>query len=105
MHIKIENKKIEIKVLTKKIDRFKSLKFVLEPIKYGIKIPNKKIINTYYFCQRVDICITDKNNKIIKKYENFKSEKIRFILKSHNIYYLPLNSSKHLNINDILIEQ
>lgn len=103
MYIKVNNKKIEIFEYTKKLDKFKSLKFVLEKIDYGIKIPKKHLISTYFFCQRVDICVTNKDNIIIKLYENIKSEKRKFIAKAYNIYYLPLNSCKHLKIGESLI--
>ena len=105
MYLKIKNKKIEIIECTSRIERFKSLKFVLEKIDYGIKISNKKIVNTYFFCQRVDICITDKDNKIIALYENLKSEKLLIKWNSYNIYYLPLNTVKYLKINDYLKEK
>ncbi len=103
MYIKVNNKKIKILERTKKLDRFKSLKFVLEKIDYGIKIPKTHLISTYFFCQRVDICITDKKDIIIKLFENVKSEKKRLMIKSYNIYYLPLNTCKYLKIGENLI--
>ena len=103
MYIKIKNKKIKILEYTKKTDRIKSLKFVLEPIDYGIKIPKKKLVNTYFFCQKVDVCITNKENIIIKMYESLKSEKRKFHWKSYNIYYLPLGTVKNMKIGDTLI--
>ncbi len=103
MHLKINNQKIEILEYNKFIDRFKSLKFVLEKINYGIKIPNKKIANTYFFCQRVDICFTDKEDKIISLFKNVKTEKRIFKFKAKNIYYLPLETCKHLKLGEKLI--
>ena len=103
MYIIVNNKKIKILEYTKLKDRFKSLKFILDKINYGIKLPKKHLINTYFFCQRVDICITDKNNTIIKLYENIKSEKKKFLFKPHNIYYLPLNTCKYLKVGETLI--
>ena len=103
MYIKVNNKKIKILERTKKLDRFKSLKFVLEKIDYGIKLPKKHLISTYFFCQRIDICITNKDNVIIKLYENIKSEKKKLFLKSINVYYLPLNTCKYLKIGETLI--
>lgn len=97
MYIKINKQKTEIKEYTKFTEKFKSLKFVLDKIDYGIKIPNKKLANTTFFCQRVDICFTDKDDKIIALYENVKTEKRIIKLKAKNIYYLPLNTVKYLN--------
>ena len=102
MILKIKNKKIEIKEYTTFKDRFKSLKFVLDPIDYGIKIPNTRWMTTYYFCQRVDICITDQDNKIIYLRPNCKSEKRRFLWQKYNVYYLPLKTCESLNIGNQL---
>ncbi len=98
MYLKIKNKKIEIKECIKFSDRFKSLKFVLEKIDYGLKFPNKKKASTYFFCQRIDICFTDKDDKILYLYENIKSEKRIIKLKAKNIYYLPLDTCKNLKV-------
>ena len=67
MFLKLKNKRIEIVELNKFNEKFKSFKFYLNKIDYGIRI-KKKHYNTYFFCQRVDICVTDKNNTIIIRY-------------------------------------
>ena len=102
MYLKIKNKKIEIKELTTFKERFKSLKFNLHTIDYGILFKNKKLASTYFFCQKVDICFTNKDNIIVDLLENVKSEKRYLRLKSHNIYYLPLNTCKNLKIGEQL---
>ena len=99
MYLKIKNKKIDIKEPDNLKDQFKSFKFYFDKIDFGIKL-KKKFINTYLFCQRVDICVTDKNNKIIKLYNNIKTEKFRFFFKAKYIYYLPLDTVKHLKLGD-----
>ena len=101
MYVKAGSKRIKIKRLNKFPDRFKSFKFVLEPIDYGILIPKKKFVNTYMFCQRVDVCLTDRDDRIVALYENLKSEKLKLKFKSYNVYYLPLNTVKHLKIDDL----
>ena len=101
MLIKLRGKKINIIEMKSIKDKIKSLKFVLEPIDYGIFFQKKKIINTYFFCQRVDICCCDMNHKIIKLFEDFPSEKIRFVKKCYYIYYLPLNTCKFYDIGEI----
>ncbi len=102
MYLKINKKKIQIKEYNKFIDRIKSLKFVLEKIDYGIKLPNKKKASTYFFCQRVDICFTDKEDNIIFLLDNVKTEKKFFKFKAKNIYYLPLDTCNHLKIGERL---
>lgn len=103
MYIKVNNKKIEIKDCVKFIDKFKSLKFVLEKIDYGIRITKKKRISTYFFFQPVDICVTDKNNNIIGIFENIPSERKTFMFKAYYIYYLPLGTVKYLEKQKQLI--
>lgn len=105
MNLQIKNKKIEVIEYNKFKDRIKSLKFVLEPIDNGIKIPNTRIINTYFFCQRIDICVTDKEDKIILLYENVKSEKLKFLWKKYNLYYLPLDTAKELKLGEKIKEK
>ena len=107
MKIKIGNKKIKVSSINGFFNRFKCMKFVFEPIKEGFRFENCKKINTYFFCQKVDIVMTDIDNKILYMYPNLKTEKK--IRKKKNVYYtyiLPLSSCDKLNIGDILkIEQ
>ena len=100
MYIKIKNKKIKLVEYTNFKERFKSLKFNFNKLDYGIKFPNKRVFNTIFFVQRVDICITDKDDTIIYLEENVKSERY-FIHKrgGRNIYVLPLGSCAKLEIN------
>ena len=102
MYIKINKKKIQIQELDTFRKRFRSLKFVFEPINYGIMIKKRMTASTYFFCQRVDILFVNKNNKIIKIARNVKTEKRIRKFKTRYIYYLPLNSTKELNIGDII---
>lgn len=102
MYLKVMDQKIKIIELTKFWDKFKSLKFVLEPIDYGIKISNKRCISTYFFCQSVDIIFTDKNDTIKYIYKDVISERNIIKIKKYNIYLLPLNIGKHFNIGDKL---
>lgn len=102
MEIKINKKKYEVKEYDNFKLRFKSLKFVFEPLDFIIKIPNKKVANTYFFVQKVDICFTDGKNRIIKLVENVKSEKLIFELSATHLYYLPLGCAKEYRVNDIL---
>ena len=102
MYLKINNKKIEIVECNSFSKKFKSFKFVLDKINYGILISNKRNINTYFFCQRVDICLTNKENIITNLYKNVKSEKLFLKLKKRNVYYLPLDTVKYLKVGDKL---
>lgn len=100
MYLQIKRKKIKIIELTKFWDRFKGLKFVLEPITYGIKFPKKKFVTTNFLCQKIDIVLTDKNDNILYMYNNMNTEKYIFPKrKVYNVYFLPLNTAKDLQIN------
>lgn len=103
MYLKTKDKNIELIEAKNIWQRFKSLKFVLEPINYGIKFPHKRFCNTNFLCQRIDIILTDKNDKILYMYENFGTEKyIHFKFKVYNTYFLPLNTVSKYKIGDTL---
>lgn len=103
MYIKINDKKIKVHTLTKFWPRLKSYRFYLEPIKDGLCYPKKRCFNTYLFCQRVDIIMTDKENKIMYIYNHIKSEKIIFYKrKVYYTYILPVNTTKKLRIGETL---
>ena len=99
MYIKVKNKKLKLVEFTTFKDRFKSLKFNFNKLDYAIKFPKKRILNTIFFVQKVDIMITDKDDKIISLKENVASE--RYFIHKHkgrNIYILPLGTVENLII-------
>ncbi len=102
MNLKINKKTYEVQELTTFKERFKSLKFIFGQLDYIVKIPNKKVANTYFFVQRVDICFTDSKNRIISLYENVRTEKLIFEFSATNLYYLPLGCAKEYKVGDIL---
>lgn len=103
MYIKIKNKKIDLIEANTFWERFKGLKFVLGPLKYGIRFPNKKSSNTYFLFERVDVILTDKDEKILYILENVGTEKHIWRKKNvYNTYFLPVGVGKMLNSGDIL---
>lgn len=105
MYLIIKNKKIFIK----KCDHFfsKLRGFTLKKnINYGIRLKKCNSIHTFFMKEKIDIIMTDKNNKVIKVYNNLKKNKI--ILPQKNVYYtyeLPNNYNDYkigdtLNINE-----
>ena len=100
MYLQVKRKKIKLIELTKFWDRFKGLKFILEPINYGLRFPKKRFVTTNFLCQRIDIVLTDKEDNILYIYENMKTEKYIFPKrKVYNVYFLPLNTVKDLKPN------
>jgi len=104
MYIKIKNRKIEIIEKNSFWDRFKGLKFVLEPIDYIVKFPKRKWFNSNFLCQRVDIVFTDKNENIIYIHENLETEKTIFPKhRAYNVYLFPLGAVRNFKVGDQLI--
>ena len=75
--------------------------FKIKKINYGLCFPKCNSIHTFFMFQTIDIIMTDKNNKILHLYPNFKPNKI--ILPKKDVYYtyeLPINYITNLKIND-----
>lgn len=103
MKVIIDKKHIKIHILTKKWDRIKGYTWKLEPITEGLCYPKKRYFSTYFYCQRVDIIMTDKNYEILYLYKNLKSEKrIFFKRKVYYTFVLPANSCNSLQRGDKL---
>ncbi len=103
MYIKINGKQLKLEERNSFKERFISLKFNFNKLDYAIKFPNKKFISTVFFVQRVDIVLTDKDDKIIYLEEDVRSEKYYIHKKNTcNVYLLPLGYAKHLAIGDII---
>ena len=104
MHYILKNKnKIFFEDCTAFLERFFGFMLKIEPIKYGKRFPKCNSIHTFFCFQQMDIILTDKENRIIKMYPSFKSERI--IFPKRNVYYvyeLPLNSCKLFSVGDIL---
>ena len=66
MYIKVKNKKLKLVELTTFKERFKSLKFNFKILDYAIKFPKKRVLNTVFFVQQIDIAITDKGPVVIE---------------------------------------
>lgn len=103
MKLKIKNKRIKIVELNTFWERFKGLKFVLEPIDYGVRFPHKRFSTTNFLCQKIDVILTDKDDTILYLYEKFGSEK--YILPKRKVYYtyfLPVGIAQMLKIGEKL---
>ncbi len=102
-YIIVNKKKIKIKTLSSFKDRIKSIRLVLDTIDEGYYFPKKKRINTYFFCQRVNIYQVDENNKILYCYLNCKTEKFIFRKKKVKaIYILPISINNYYKVGDII---
>ena len=101
MYLIIKNKKIEIKECNHFFSKLKGFMFK-KNINYGLRFKNCSSIHTFFMFENIDVIMTDKNNKVIKVYNNFKKNKI--ILPKTSVYYtyeLPNNHNSY-GIGDIL---
>lgn len=102
-YIIIRNKKVKINTLSTFKDRVKSIRFILDTISDGYYFPKKKKINTYFFCQRVNIYQVDENNRILYCHLNCKTEKFIFRKrKVKAIYILPLFVKDYCKVGDVI---
>lgn len=103
MSIIIDNNVINIEIFNNYFSKLIGLMFRKKPIKDGYLFVRCNSIHTFFMKQNIDVCITDKNNKIIYLKENMKKNQI--IPPEKNGYYtyeLPLNTVKHLKINEYI---
>ena len=64
MKLIINKKKLNIVEKNNFFEKLKGIKFVLEPIKDAYRFKSH-YANTYFLFQRVDIIMTDENNKVL----------------------------------------
>lgn len=103
MQLTINNKKINIITYDTFIPKLKGLMLKKDKIKNIYRFKKCNSIHTFFMKQNIDICITDKNNKILYLKENLEKNKIILpIKKGYYTYEMPLNTAKYLKINNKL---
>lgn len=103
MKLVINKKEIPLQVLTKHWERFKGYMWRLEPITEGLCYPKKRYFSTYFYCQKVDIIMTDKDYNILYLYPNLRSEKrIFFKRKVYYTFVLPADTIQTLKVGEKL---
>lgn len=103
MYIKVKNRKIKLEEANTFWERLKGLKFVLGPLEYGVRFPNKKSSNTNFLFEKIDVILTDKEEKILYLIENLGTEKkIRRKKDVYNTYFVPKETVKDLKIGEVL---
>ena len=103
MYLLCNKNKIKLEECTTFLSRLKGFMFQIEPITTGKRFPKCRSIHTYFMFQKIDVIMTDKDNKIIKMYPNLRSEKT--IFPKRKVYYtyeLPLGTCKNYEIGDTL---
>ena len=103
MYIKIKNKKVKLVEANTFWERLKGLKFVLGPLEYGVRFPNKKSSNTNFLFEKIDVILTDKDEKILHLIECLGTEKkIRRKKGVCNTYFVPRETVKDLKVGEKL---
>ena len=103
MYIKIHDKKVKLIEANTFFQRLKGLKFVLGPLNYGVRFPKKKSSNTNFLFEKIDVILTDKDEKILFLFENVGTErKIRRRKNVYNTYFVPVNTVKDLKVGETL---
>lgn len=103
MYIKVKNKKVKLVEANTFWERLKGLKFVLGPLEYGVRFPNKKSSNTNFLFEKIDVILTDKDEKILHLIECLGTEKkIRRKKGVCNTYFVPRETVKDLKVGEKL---
>lgn len=103
MYIKVKNRKVKLVEANTFWERLKGLKFVLGPLTYGVRFPNKKSANTNFLFEKIDVILTDSDEKILYLIECLGTEKkIRRKKGVSNIYFVPRETVKDLKVGDTL---
>lgn len=103
MYIKIGKKKVKLVEANTFWERLKGLKFVLGPLDYGMRFPKKRSSNTNFLFERIDVILTDKNEKILYLYNFVGTEKkIRRKKNVYNTYFVPVDTVKNLKVGETL---
>ena len=103
MYIKINDKKVKLIEANTFFQRLKGLKFVLGPLNYGVRFPKKKSSNTNFLFEKIDVILTDKDEKILFLFEKVGTErKIRRRKNVYNTYFVPVNTVKDLKVGETL---
>jgi len=102
MKIKINNNTMTIIKCQNFFQKLKGLMFKKKPITKGYYFKNCNSIHTFFMKQNIDICMIDKTKKIVLLKANIPKNKIIICKKAKHTLELPLNTVKHLNINQHL---
>ena len=85
MYLKVNGTKVPIEVKTCFMNKVKSFRFKLNEVEAALCFPNKRRINTYFYCLSFDIIMTDKDNIILNIFESTRTEE-RY-KGDKNVYY------------------
>ena len=101
MKIIIDSKTYTLIEMNTFFKRLKGLMFKKDPITNIYLFKKCHSIHTFFMKQHIDVCMLDKNYKIVFKKENVKPYSI-IIGKGYYTLEMPIDTAKKLKINDKL---
>ena len=101
MYTIINNKKYNVIKMNTFFKRLKGLMFKKEKIKDIYMFPRCSSIHTFFMKQNIDICILDKNYKIVYLHKSLEKGKI-LIKKGYYTLEMPLNTCESLTLGETL---
>lgn len=99
MYAKINNKKYSVILCDSFFLRLKGLMFRKEKINSIYLFPKCSSIHTFFMKQDIDLCILDKDNKILFICSGLRKNKI-ILRKGSTTLEMPLDTAKYLNVGD-----
>ncbi len=104
MYLLCNKKKIELELCTTFRQRLIGFMFQKKTITTGKIFPKCNSIHTFFMFQKIDVIVTDKNNKILVLYPSLRPNRIIFPQKNgYYIYELPLGICKYYHIGDCFL--
>ncbi len=101
MELFINNKNIYVVDCTSFKDKLLGFMFYKNLIIFGKRFINCNKIHTFFMKQCIDICMTDKDNRIVFLRKEVPKNKI-ILGKGYYTYELPVGSINGLKVGDIL---
>ena len=99
MYTIINNKKYKVNLMNNFYKRLKGLMFKKEPVTEIYLFPKCSSIHTYFMKQNIDVCILDKNYKVVYIKESLKPNCI-IIKKGYYTLEMPLKTARNIKIGD-----
>lgn len=100
MYTIINDKKYNIITCDSFFSRLIGLMFKREKISHIYFFPKCSCIHTFFMKQNIDLCIIDKNNKILFLKSNLSKNNL-ILKKGYSVLEMPVNTCKFLNTGDI----
>lgn len=102
MKIILENNELLLKDCQNFKDKLLGFMFKRN-INYALRFKCKSI-HTFFMKENIDIIITDKNNKVLYVYNNFKKNRILIKKNAYYFYELPNNTNTYIPNTTIKIK-